>query len=266
MAPTITIAPANTQQLPPTETPKPCNAAQFISETVPDGSEIATGQNFDKTWRLQNTGTCSWNTNYQVVFVDGDKLGAPSTKNLGLQVNPGETADFVVPMKAPDAAGTYKGYWKVKDDQGNYFVHNLWVEIKAKAGSAVFEIAPLHALPLQLLKPDLTIIALEITPATPSMGANTHVRVRAKNEGTLDSGGFKVEWYGLDTFANPSCYWTVAGGLVADGSVWLECDFVFASWYPVNKTTVAIIDTVNAVNESNEGNNTRKISPFGVNP
>ena len=128
------------------------------ARSLPDGSEIATGQNFDKTWRLQNTGTCSWNTNYQVVFVDGDKLSAPSTKNLGLQVNPGETADFVVPMKAPDAAGTYKGYWKVKDDQGNYFVHNLWVEIKAKAGSAVFEIAPLHALPLLQMKVDESLI------------------------------------------------------------------------------------------------------------
>lgn len=265
--PTVTIAPTNPPAGPPTETPKPCNAAKFISETVPDGTELATGQSFDKTWRLQNTGTCTWNTNYQLVFVEGDKMGGPSTKNLGQQVAPGEMVDIGATLKVPDSAGTYKGYWKVRDDQGSYFVNNIWVEIKAKATIGPVDLIPL--LPIEailLFKPDLVITALEIDPATPKMGLNTHVRVRAKNDGLLDSGGFKVEWYGLSTFANPSCNWNVAGGLVAGGSVWLECDYVFASWYPINKTTIAYIDTTNTVNESNETNNSRSITPFGVNP
>lgn len=263
----IATAPTDTPPGPPTETPKPCNSAKFISETVPDGTELALGQNFDKTWRLQNTGTCTWNTNYQLVFAEGDKMGGPSTKNLTSQVAPGEMVDVGVTLKVPDSAGTYKGFWKVRDDQGYYYVNNLWVEIKGKAAIGPVDLAPL--LPIEailLLKPDLKITALEIDPATPKMGQNTHVRVRAKNDGVLDSGGFTVQWYGLSTFASPSCNWNVAGGLVADGSVWLECDFVFASWYPINKTTIAYIDTTNAVNESNETNNSRSISPFGVNP
>ena len=265
--PTITTAPTDTPPGPPTEVPKPCNAAKFISETVPDGTELALNQNFDKTWRLQNTGTCTWNTNYQLVFAEGDKLGGPSTKNLSGQVAPGEMVDVGVTLKVPDTTGTYKGFWKVRDDQGYYYVNNLWVEIKAKSAIGPVDLVPL--LPIEailLLKPDLVITALEIDPATPKMGLNTHVRVRAKNEGVLDSGGFTVQWYGLSTFASPSCNWNVAGGLVAGGSVWLECDFVFASWYPINKTTIAYIDTTNAVNESNETNNSRSISPFGVNP
>lgn len=265
--PTITTAPTDTPPGPPTEVPKPCNAAKFISETVPDGTELALNQNFDKTWRLQNTGTCTWNTNYQLVFAEGDKMGGPSTKNLSAQVAPGEMVDVGVTLKVPDSAGTYKGFWKVRDDQGNYYVNNLWVEIKAKAAIGPVDLVPL--LPIEailILKPDLVINALEIDPATPKMGLNTHVRVRAKNVGILDSGGFTVQWYGLSTFASPSCNWNVAGGLAADSSVWLECDYVFASWYPINKTTIAYIDTTNAVNESNETNNSRSISPFGVNP
>ena len=265
--PTITTAPTDTPPGPPTEVPKPCNAAKFISETVPDGTELALNQNFDKTWRLQNTGTCTWNTNYQLVFAEGDKMGGPSTKNLSGQVAPGEMVDVGVTLKVPDSAGTYKGFWKVRDDQGNYYVNNLWVEIKAKAAIGPVDLVPL--LPIEailLLKPDLIINALEIDPATPKMGLNTHVRVRAKNVGILDSGGFTVQWYGLSTFASPSCNWNVSGGLAADSSVWLECDYVFASWYPINKTTIAYIDTTNAVNESNETNNSRSISPFGVNP
>ncbi len=255
--PTIqpTSAPANTAVVPPTETPLPCNQAFFISETILDGTEINVGQDFDKSWRLKNVGTCTWNTNYKMIFADGDKMGGPSSKNLTISVAPGEQYDFLVDLKAPNTAGTYKGYWKIADDQGNIFVHNLWVEIKAKAILA----------PPPVGKPDLMITEFTINPATPNEDENTHTKVRVKNNGSVDSGGFKVEWYGLDSFANPSCNWNVSGGLVAGGSVWLECDFIFESNYPVNKTSIAIVDTIDAVDESNEGNNTKTISPFGVN-
>jgi len=87
---------------------------------------------------------------------------------------------------------------------------------------------------------------------------------RAHNAGAADSGGFKMEWYGLSTFANPSCNWNIVGGLVSGGSVLMERDYTFASWYPVNKTSVVYIEPDDQVNESNEGNNTASISPFGV--
>ena len=128
-----TITPANNAVVPPTATPLPCNQALFISETIPDGTEFNAGQDFDKSWRLKNVGTCTWNTNYKILFADGDKMGGPSSKNLTISVAPGEQYDFLIDLKAPNTAGTYKGFWKVADDQGNLFVHNLWVEIKVKA-------------------------------------------------------------------------------------------------------------------------------------
>ena len=218
-----TTAPANTAVVPPTATPLPCNQALFISETIADGTEFNVGQDFDKSWRLKNIGTCTWNTNYKILFADGDKMGGPSSKNLTISVAPGEQYDFLVDLKAPNTAGTYKGFWKIADDQGKLFVHNLWVEIKAKAILA----------PPPLGKPDLIINEFTISPATPNADVNTHTKVRVKNQGTVDSGGFKVQWYGLDSFADPSCYWNVNGGVVAGGSVLLECDFIFASWYPI---------------------------------
>jgi hypothetical protein len=251
-----TTAPANTAVVPPTATPLPCNQAQFVSETIPDGTEFNVGQDFDKSWRLKNIGTCTWNTNYKIIFADGDKMGGPSSKNITISVAPGEQHDFLVDLTAPNTAGTYKGFWQIVDDQGKVFVHNLWVEIKAKAILA----------PPPVGKPDLIINLFTIDPATPNADENTHTKVRVKNQGSVDSGGFKVQWYGLDTFADPSCYWNVNGGVVAGGSVLLECDFIFASWYPINKTSIAIVDTNNSVDESNEGNNTKTISPFGVNP
>jgi hypothetical protein len=112
-------------------------------------------------------------------------------------------------------------------------------------------------------KPDLIVSEFSITPSTPTMGVSCHVRVGAYNQGNAAAGQFKVVWYGLSTFAAPSCSWTV-NHVVAHGGYILECDYVFASWYPVNKTSLAIVDVNDDVDESHEGNNQGTISPFGV--
>ena len=125
-------------------------------------------------------------------------MGGPSTLNLTQSVDPGELIDISVDLKAPNSAGTYKGFWKVRDDEGDFFVNNLWVQIKA-------------VIPGPPPKPDLATANLTITPEIPTQGANTNVKVRVKNIGGADAGAFTVKWYGLDSFANPSCTWNVAG-------------------------------------------------------
>jgi len=131
--PTITLAPTATEPGDPTATPKPCNKAEFVSETIPDGTEFDVNENFTKTWRLKNIGTCTWNTNYEMVFGSGDQMSGPAKKKLTQQVAPGESVDISVDLKAPNVEGTYKGIWKVADDNGTHFVHSIWVEIEAKA-------------------------------------------------------------------------------------------------------------------------------------
>jgi len=118
--------------------------------------------------------------------------------------------------------------------------------------------------PLQvLLLPDLIVSEFTITPATPVMGQNAHVRIGVYNQGNAASGPYTVRWYGLSTFPDPSCSWTVDKSNANGGRI-LQCDFVFQSYYPINKTSVVIVDANNQVTESNEGNNQRTISPFGV--
>lgn len=248
--PTFTLAPADTEEIPPTETPLPCNRAYFISETIPDGTEFDLGESFTKTWRLKNTGTCTWNTNYKLVFAEGDQMGGPGSKNLTQSVAPDEQVDISVDLEAPGSEGTYKGIWRIKDDENQTFVYNIWVEIEAVDTTPA--------------EPDLTITEFSLNPPIPVQFDNVHVRVRAHNAGDANSGGFKVEWYGLTTSANPGCNWNVNGGLVAGGSVLLECDYSFASWYPINKTTIVYIDTDDDVDESDETNNSASITPFGV--
>ncbi len=125
--------PEPTVQLTQTNTPKPCNDAQFISETIPDDSEFDAGAGFTKNWRFKNTGTCTWNTNYKLVFKSGDQMGAPASKALSGNVAPGETVDIGVNMTAPANSGTYQSFWKLVDDNGDNLINNVWVKIKVKS-------------------------------------------------------------------------------------------------------------------------------------
>lgn len=134
--PTITSLPTLTPKPgEPTNTPQPCDKASAISETYPDDTEVEKGEDFSKSWRLKNIGTCTWNANYRVVFSSGDKLGGPDAQLLGVNVAPGEMVDIILDLSVPNTAGTYKGIWKLQDDNGENFA-TFWVQIKAvEAGS-----------------------------------------------------------------------------------------------------------------------------------
>ncbi len=114
-----------------------CNAARFISDvSIPDGSEFAPGASFVKTWRLKNTGTCTWTSAYALVFTSGNKMDAPDVSALTTgEVAPDGTVDITVNMKAPSTGGTHRGEFKLRDAGYNIFGVSeqddpFWVEIK----------------------------------------------------------------------------------------------------------------------------------------
>lgn len=140
--PTITSLPTITPKPDqPTNTPQPCNKAYAVSETYPDNTEVEKGTDFDKSWRLQNIGTCTWNANYRIAFFDGDQMNGPASKKLGVSVAPGEVVDIILDLDAPNSVGTYKGIWKLQDDSGDSFA-TVWVQIKAVAGAAPAPLPP----------------------------------------------------------------------------------------------------------------------------
>jgi hypothetical protein len=119
-----------------------CNSAAFVSDvSVADGSVMSSGQEFVKTWRVQNTGTCTWSTDYDLVFVGGDRMHAPNSVGLPGSVKPGQSINLSVAMTAPDANGSYQGYWKLRDEDGNLFgigagaQTSFWVSIKVNGPS-----------------------------------------------------------------------------------------------------------------------------------
>jgi len=134
--PTATSTPTSTASVPATPTPR-CLAAGFVQDvTVPDGSTFAPGETFTKTWRLINRGTCPWTPAFALIFVGGERLGAPESVPLGQTVLPGAMVDIQVPMRAPTTPGEYQSYWKLRSDKGTWFgvgddaAQPIWVLIR----------------------------------------------------------------------------------------------------------------------------------------
>ena len=113
-----------------------CNVAQFVADiTIPDKTEIYADHKYTKTWRMQNAGTCTWTDRYVLYFVSGNKMSGPDKQSaFPVSVEPGQSIDISVELRAPKTAGTYKGFWGLKDQYGNEFGLGIlgepfWVEI-----------------------------------------------------------------------------------------------------------------------------------------
>ncbi len=108
---------------PPVPISSSCDRGQFIADvTIPDGTVMAPGTSFIKTFRIRNVGTCTWTTSYAMVFVSGSLMGAPSTViNLASPVASGQTMDFSIPMVAPGTPGHYRSFWRFRNASGAQF-------------------------------------------------------------------------------------------------------------------------------------------------
>jgi hypothetical protein len=128
-----TLAPVNlpTLSLPGVPTSVGCNPPpNAMGENYPDGSTLYLNTAFNKSWAIQNAGTCTWNPNYKIKFVSGDAMSGPSFKLFGASVPPGGTITLTLPLKAPSGVGTTTGYWGLYDDKDVYF-GRVWVTITA---------------------------------------------------------------------------------------------------------------------------------------
>jgi polar amino acid transport system substrate-binding protein len=152
--PTPTATPATPSSAAATPTPfTGCiDSMEFVADldsgagAVPN---LAPGQTFRKGWRLQNTGTCAWNSDYALIPVEGnvpaaDMGGTPIVVTILTQ--PGQTFDFWADLTAPTTAGSYVEYWSMTNARTDrLFGDRVWV--------AVGVIAPPTATPLATATP-----------------------------------------------------------------------------------------------------------------
>lgn len=91
---------------------------QWISNDPADNTVFVAGTKFDIVWRVKNTGTTTWNTNYTFTHFSGSKFFEKVTYKLRGPVAPGEETSLIVDAIAPAKSGTYYTWWKLKDDMG----------------------------------------------------------------------------------------------------------------------------------------------------
>ena len=93
---------------------------------------ISPGTAFQKSWRVQNVGTCTWDSGYQLTPVGGNvppaRMGGRAVPLAGA-VAPGATVDITVDLVAPLEPGIYQGFWSMRAPTGLLFGERIWVGV-----------------------------------------------------------------------------------------------------------------------------------------
>ena len=144
-------------QLQPTPTPGPApvvtplppvgclDSMGFVADlTYPDNIPdewpvVQAGEAIRKGWQIQNTGTCTWDQTYALIFADSQPAGALQGDPVHIQgsVAPGGLYDIYIEAHAPDQPGPYVGYYNMQAPAGALFGDRIWVAVSVNNGSAV---------------------------------------------------------------------------------------------------------------------------------
>ena len=133
----------------PTDTPAPTatvadcmNNASFVTDvTVPDDSNFRPGENFDKVWRMRNSGSCSWEAGYTWVYESGEQMGNETLVQVPPTI-PGADADIRVTLTAPTEPGRYISRWRMRDMSNQPFGQRATVVINVLPADLAVPSAP----------------------------------------------------------------------------------------------------------------------------
>ncbi|GAB4456047.1 MAG: hypothetical protein Kow0070_05420 [Anaerolineales bacterium] len=107
-----------------------CDSLTFIADvTIPDGTIMAPGQEFTKTWRVKNTGVCPWGAGYTLAYAGYANQMSGQFIPLTEVIQPGEEVEVSVQFKAPSQVGEYVSAWAMKNPQGRTFPQIIFVKI-----------------------------------------------------------------------------------------------------------------------------------------
>jgi len=115
-----------------------CDMAEFLDETIADGTIYSPGAKFIKTWTLRNAGTCTWTSQYALVFLSGNAMGASAAQAFTADlVKPGDKVTLSIQLTTPQVAGTFRADFKLRNAGGAIFAFtdpqkSFWAEINVQ--------------------------------------------------------------------------------------------------------------------------------------
>ncbi|CUS05137.2 protein of unknown function [Candidatus Promineifilum breve] len=101
--------------------------AYLADVTIPDGSAIVAGRSFNKTWRVRNNGTSTWEGFTLEHFAD-ERMAGPDSVPLP-PLKPDEVGEVTVPLTAPQTPGRQRSSWKARNARGRLFAFELFADI-----------------------------------------------------------------------------------------------------------------------------------------
>jgi hypothetical protein len=112
------------------ETPPTTSQCQLLSQSPADNSEFSPDTSFNVTWTLKNTGSETWTTEYDVIYLGANVQPfhvGQDIYDFASNVEPGWNYTVTVPMVAPSTSGSYGEAWGIF--AGNVNVCTFWVTI-----------------------------------------------------------------------------------------------------------------------------------------
>ncbi|MCC6189022.1 MAG: peptidoglycan DD-metalloendopeptidase family protein [Anaerolineales bacterium] len=162
--------------------------AAFVSHvTVPAQTVLPGGTATTKTWRVQNTGTTTWGSDYRLVYVDGNRMNAASPVSVP-STAPNATADLSINLTVPSSTGEHAGYWQLRNPQGIFFGPRLEVRISVPGTST-------H------------ITELSFSPGSPSNANPVRVHVLVQGLPNFRAARLKIDGQQVYEIGAPEFYW-----------------------------------------------------------
>ena len=129
------ITPADVDEVRANNSPTCLNGMMYLNDvSLPDRTVLVPNMNATKTWRIKNTGTCTWDSTYTFNYVKGSVLGPTSVK-INKLVGPGESYEISVDLVTPAANGEYTSWWQMRSPNGTNFGQTIWYDIQVNAAS-----------------------------------------------------------------------------------------------------------------------------------
>jgi len=153
--------------------PPVCDAAEYLGPYAADTSrrivitedddlapKVVGGTTVFRAWRLQNVGTCTWGTGYELAFYGGRTMGSggvafeytfptdPARRNTIVdrgrlivpEGKPNQTAVLEVALVAPVTPGIHQSFWRMRNPHGVFFgpIMGVTMEVVRDCGPGIY--------------------------------------------------------------------------------------------------------------------------------
>lgn len=107
-----------------------CDSLDYVADVnVPDDTDMSPGQDFVKTWRVRNSGSCPWGEGYTLVYAGYANEMSGQAQPLNQVVQPGQEVEVSVQFTAPSQIGEYLSAWQMSNPAGVTFEDIIFVRI-----------------------------------------------------------------------------------------------------------------------------------------